>query len=123
MLQESLMHFRYGTYSTSEAVNAGLDLEMPGPSRWRGAILGHALKSNKLSEFTLDNRARQMLKLVDRCSRSGVPENAKEGTLNTPKTAALLRKLAGESLVLMKNDKSVLPLKKDKSVRLMILYL
>lgn len=34
---------RFGTYSTSEGINAGVDLEMPGPSRWRGAMLTHAV--------------------------------------------------------------------------------
>lgn len=29
----------WGTYSTSEAINVGMDLEMPGPSAWRGKAL------------------------------------------------------------------------------------
>ncbi|KAL6406137.1 beta-glucosidase precursor BGLUC [Ilyonectria robusta] len=34
----------WGTYSTSEAINAGLDLEMPGPSIWRGKQLMAAVE-------------------------------------------------------------------------------
>lgn len=107
---------RFGTYSTSGSVNAGLDLEMPGPTRWRGGNLLHALRSNKVSCKTLDERAEEVLRVVKRCAASNIPENAPEGTIDTPETAALLRKLAGESIVLMKNEKDVLPLGKDKSV-------
>jgi beta-glucosidase len=110
------MHNRFGTYSTSEAVNAGLDLEMPGPPRLRASLLQGALASNKVVEYTIEQRAREVLKLVKRCAAIGIKEDAEEGTLDTPETAALLRKLAGEAIVLMKNDGNVLPLKKDKSV-------
>lgn len=28
----------FGTYSTAESINASLDIEMPGPTRWRGSL-------------------------------------------------------------------------------------
>jgi beta-glucosidase len=105
----------HGTYSTTEAVEAGLDLEMPGPSRWRKNLLSHAVASGKLSELTVDERVRAVLRLVDRCTASKVPENAPEGKIDTPETAAFLRRIASESLVLLKNTNNVLPLQKDKS--------
>ena len=104
----------FGTYSTSESVNAGLDLEMPGPTRWRGGLLEHALTSNKVSLHTLDQRARKMLELVNHCARSGVPENAEVGRLDNSKVEGLLRRCAAESIVLLKNERKILPLKKDK---------
>lgn len=107
---------RFGTYSTSEAVNAGLDLEMPGPSRFRGVCLGHAVSSNKVSVKTLNDRTRQMLKLVKRCIASGIPENAPEKESNTPETSALLREIANDSIVLLKNDNQTLPLSRSQSV-------
>jgi beta-glucosidase len=105
----------FGTYSTSEALIAGLDLEMPGPTRWRAVRDTHALSSGKVSQQTVDERARALLRLVNRCVESKIPENATEDKLDTPETADLLRKIAGESIVLMKNDKGILPLKKNKS--------
>lgn len=107
---------RFGTYSTSASINAGLDLEMPGPSRFRGGALFHASNCNKLLPTALDDRAREVLQLVKECAASGVPENAEEKTLDTPETAALLRRLASESVVLLKNEGNVLPLQKDKKV-------
>lgn len=89
---------------------------MPGKTRWRGDALTHAITGNKVSRVTLDERARQVLNLVKWAQASGIPEHAKETTNNTPETSRLLRKLAGEAIVLMKNERSVLPLKKDKKV-------
>ena len=108
----------FGTYSTSESINAGLDLEMPGPVQWRGDLAVHAVKANKIAARTIDERARNVLELVKQCAKSGIPENAEEKTIDTPETAAFLRRLASESVVLMKNDDNVLPLSKDKSVRI-----
>ena len=112
--QGCVMSDWYGTYSTSEAINAGLDLEMPGPARWRGDLLEHVISSRKVPVHVLDDRVRNMLNLVKQCNASGVKEWAKEDTRDTPETAAMLRKLAAESCVLLKNDGDVLPLRKDK---------
>jgi beta-glucosidase len=105
----------WGTYSTTEAVLAGLDLEMPGPSQFRGDILRFNASTGKIPKHVLDDRVRNVLKFVKRSMQSGVPESAHEGEEgNTPETAALLRKIAGESIVLLKNEKKTLPLAKDK---------
>lgn len=95
---------------------------MPGPTRWRGGLLTHALTSNKISRKTLDERAKGVLDLVNWCSKSGVPENAKEKTRDTPETSAFLRKVATDAIVLMKNDSDVLPLKKNKKVRVLSFF-
>ncbi|KAG9245175.1 glycoside hydrolase family 3 protein [Calycina marina] len=105
----------WGTYSTSGAINAGLDLEMPGGTKWRGPILLQALRVNKVPLHILDERVRNVLKLVDRCAGANIAEHAEETTdNNTPETAALLREIGANSIVLMKNEKSILPLNKDK---------
>ena len=89
---------------------------MPGPTRFRGNALGHAITTNKVPQHILDDRVRQMLKLVNRCAASKVPENAPEKELDTPETSALLREIAADSIVLLKNTKQVLPLSKSKPV-------
>ncbi|KAL1848405.1 hypothetical protein Plec18170_008003 [Paecilomyces lecythidis] len=106
----------FGTYSTSEAINAGLDLEMPGPTRWRGEILAHAVSSNKVAEHILDERVRNVLELVNWTDRSGIPEHAEEKKLDRPQDRALLRRAAAESAVLLKNDDQILPFDKTKPI-------
>ncbi|PBP21981.1 glycosyl hydrolase family 3 N terminal domain-containing protein [Diplocarpon rosae] len=104
----------WGTYSTSDSINAGLDLEMPGATRWRGDLLIQDLSANKVAQHVLDERVRNVLTLVSRCAAAKVPENAPEKTRDTPETAAFLRKIGADSLVLMKNEGNLLPLKKEK---------
>ncbi|KAI8964307.1 glycoside hydrolase family 3 protein [Daldinia sp. FL1419] len=104
----------YGTYSTTEAAIAGLDLEMPGPPRFRGEPLKFNVSTNKVRTHILDQRVKAMLEFIKKCAASGVKENAPEGTADTPETAQLLRRIGNEGIVLLKNDKNVLPLKKDK---------
>ncbi|KAL2820526.1 glycoside hydrolase superfamily [Aspergillus cavernicola] len=106
----------FGTYSTSESVIAGLDIEMPGKTRWRGDALAHAVSSNKVNEFVLDERVRNVLNLVNYVEPLGIPENAEEKILNRPEDQALLRRVAAESVVLMKNEDNILPFKKEKSI-------
>ena len=107
---------RFGTYSTSRAIHAGLDLEMPGPGRFRGVNLGHAITTNKVPTHVLNTRAKQMLKLIDRCAASKVPENAPETEIDSPESRAILREVACSSIVLLKNENQVLPLSKSKPV-------
>nr|KAK5442199.1 beta-glucosidase [Exophiala xenobiotica] len=105
----------FGTYSTTESIKAGLDLEMPGPSYIRGKLVNQALGCGKLSEHDIDQRVREVLKLVQKTLSLGIPENAPETTVDTPETAALLRKIASNGIVLMKNEDKVLPFEKSKT--------
>ncbi|KAI0018625.1 glycoside hydrolase family 3 protein [Xylariomycetidae sp. FL0641] len=104
----------YGTYSTTAAALAGLDLEMPGPPRFRGDALKFNAAGDKVRAHVLDERARAVLRFVKACAASGVPEHAPENEADTPETARLLRQVATESIVLLKNDNNVLPFSKDK---------
>ncbi|KAK6836762.1 beta-glucosidase I [Apiospora arundinis] len=104
----------WGTYSTTEAALAGLDLEMPGPSRFRAEMLKFNASTGKVGEHIIDQRARTVLEFVKRSYANGIPENAPETTIDTPETAALLRRVGNEGIVLLKNEKNILPLKKNK---------
>ncbi|KAL2829870.1 glycoside hydrolase superfamily [Aspergillus pseudoustus] len=99
----------WGTYSTSEAINAGMDLEMPGPSIWRGKQLIEAVECRKVSMAAVDTAVGNVLKLIDRTnsSRSGTVDD-KGG--DTPESRALTRNVAADSIVLLENRKNVLPL-------------
>ncbi|KOS38307.1 hypothetical protein ACN38_g10859 [Penicillium nordicum] len=105
----------FGVYSTAESIQAGLDLEMPGPSYMRGKLVKQALGCGKLLPFELDQCVREVLKLVKKLLPLGISENAEELTEDTPETSSLLRSLASASLVLLKNDHDILPFKKNKT--------
>lgn len=84
---------------------------MPGPTRWRGTIGDLAVSSRKVTPATIDERARNVLEFVKRASE--VPVSNFEGRRDFPEDRALNRKLAGDSLVLLRNDAGVLPLPSD----------
>ncbi|KIW93702.1 uncharacterized protein Z519_05016 [Cladophialophora bantiana CBS 173.52] len=101
----------FATYSTCEALNTGLDLEMPGKTEWRGKLVLRSLHAGKLEPPVLQQRARNVLNLVDKTRVSGVPEDAEEWENNTPEVREANRKAATESVVLLKNAAKLLPIK------------
>ncbi|THZ94901.1 hypothetical protein D6C82_08027 [Aureobasidium pullulans] len=106
----------FGTYSTTGAIKAGLDLEMPGPSRWRGEALMHAVTANKVKKSELNDRVRAVLRLVNSGLRTGIPENAPELELDRPEDRTLARQVAAQTQVLLKNEGNILPFDKDKRI-------
>ncbi|KAJ0418579.1 glycosyl hydrolase family 3 N terminal domain-containing protein [Aspergillus carlsbadensis] len=101
----------WGSYSTSESVNATLDLEMPGAPVWRGADrITRAVACGKVDEKTVRASAKRVLDLVDKAMESGIPENAPQEGADSPDYRELNRRAAASSVVLLKNENHILPL-------------
>jgi beta-glucosidase len=98
----------YGTKSTSEALEVGLDLEMPGPSVYRGSKLLDAIKRKEVSEEALNAAVANVLLMVDRTSPSH--SDKEEESLICDSTSAMALKTASEGIVLLKNEHNILPL-------------
>jgi beta-glucosidase len=96
-----------------ESVRGGLDIEMPGPPRYYGDFLIHAVDHWQIDEAVIDNSARRVLRMLLRSGRMGDPADLPAGAVNTPEHQVLARELAEESMVLLKNADGVLPLKED----------
>ncbi len=101
-----------GTNSTVDAANNGLDLEMPGPTRWRGEKLLEAIKSGEVRVSAIDEAARRMLRVIQRVGAFEHPHAATEQAIDRPEHRALIRRAAAESTVLLKNANNILPLEK-----------
>ncbi|KAI0262966.1 glycoside hydrolase family 3 protein [Gloeopeniophorella convolvens] len=115
----------HGTYGTSEALNAGLDLEMPGPPRWRTPnLIYHSLSSQKLFTHTIDERVTSLLTFVQKLARRN-PKIAYgdgvERSRDSPELRAFARKLAANGVVLLKNDGAVLPLTQKRTKRIAVI--
>ncbi|PSK36547.1 hypothetical protein C7M61_004020 [Candidozyma pseudohaemuli] len=106
----------YGTVSCADSINAGLDLEMPGPSIWRGKLLEMSIFHDTVTQKSLDDAVRGVLYLVNKAAESGIPEDAYEGLKDDDATAKIVLQAARESIVLMKNSNDILPLKKNRKV-------
>ncbi|MFN8527699.1 MAG: glycoside hydrolase family 3 C-terminal domain-containing protein [Anaerolineae bacterium] len=99
--------------STAASVNAGLDIEMPGPGIWRGEKLLAAVKNGEVAESTLDESVRRLLIWLDKVGKFEHPDEAPEQAIDRPEHRALIRKAAGEGFVLLKNERGALPLQRD----------
>ncbi|KAJ5859732.1 hypothetical protein N7534_005009 [Penicillium rubens] len=100
----------YGTYTTIDSMNAGLDLEMPGVSRYRGKFIESAVQARLIKQSTVDARARKVLEFVKQASQVQVSEVERGRDL--PEDRALNRKLCANSIVLLKNE-GILPLPRE----------
>jgi beta-glucosidase len=105
----------FGSRTTAPTVNAGLDLEMPGPTRDRGEKLIAAIEAGEVSEQTVRERARTMLRVMQRVGCLDEMPEYTEITEDRPEHRALIRKAGAECAVLLKNNKA-LPLKSDKGI-------
>ncbi|KAI0340912.1 glycoside hydrolase family 3 protein [Trametopsis cervina] len=99
-----------GTYSTAEAIKAGLDIEMPGPTVVRGTAVVRALTSEKLFVQDIDERVRNILETIRIAHKSGIPFDGPEESLDNAEVRSLLRTAAADAIVLLKNQKLLLPL-------------
>ncbi len=88
-----------------DALKAGLDLEMPGPRERRVKAVVDAVRSGELDEAVLDEAVRRILEIVFKAA-----ETKKGGSFDVAAHHALARRMAGEGMVLLKNN-GILPLK------------
>ncbi|KAL3457559.1 glycoside hydrolase superfamily [Aspergillus heterothallicus] len=106
-----------GTNSTIESLNAGLDLEMPGPPTHRRCeAIRDALDTGKLAMNTLNSRVATVLECLaqTRCF-DDPPSHEEERAVDLPEHRALIRRAGADGIVLLKNTDSVLPLDPSKN--------
>jgi beta-glucosidase len=106
-----------GTHGTAEAVRGGLDVEMgtlvgsEEPSAYSKFFLAQPfLDGIRLGEYPvslLDDKVRRSLRVM---IATGVLDPRPAGSLNTPEHQAVARRIAEESMVLLKNKNHALPL-------------
>jgi beta-glucosidase len=105
----------FGSRTTEPTVNAGLDLEMPGPARDRGAKLVAAVEAGTVTREMVRERALNMLRLMERVGSLDDHREWKEIADNRPEHQALIRRAGAEGTVLLKNE-GVLPLAQPSKV-------
>jgi beta-glucosidase len=100
-----------GTHSTVNAANNGLDVEMgsdpPYNNYYFAVKLLDSVKAGKVSMQVIDEKVRRILWVIYHTSLSG---HFTGGEINTPEHSKTAYDIASESIVLLKNDKHLLPL-------------
>ncbi|MAT62371.1 MAG: glycosyl hydrolase [Dehalococcoidia bacterium] len=103
----------FATRSTANSVNAGLDLEMPGPVEHYGEKIVELVNNGEIDEKTVDTSVRRLLLLLERTGAFEDPLQIPERELENPDDHILVRQAAAESMVLLKND-DLLPFKEEE---------
>ena len=95
------------THSTVNAANNGLDMEMP-----TGAFLGDkllaAVRGGQVTEATIDDKVRRLLRIVMRFGLIDKPIAV--GPIDYVTQAQVARRVAQAGVVLLKNENNLLPL-------------
>lgn len=95
-----------------QALAAGLELEMPSSGGAGDQKVIEAVKSGKLSEEKLHQAVERLLRIIFMAV-----DNRKEGFVYDKEAHhRLARKVASESMVLLKNEGGILPLAKDRRI-------
>jgi beta-glucosidase len=104
-----------GTHSTVAAANNGLDLEMgsrpPYNTYYFADPLLKAVKEGKVSVATIDEKVGRILWVMYQTTLSANPP---AGSINTKAHSKTAYDIAAESVVLLKNEKQMLPLNPAK---------
>jgi beta-glucosidase len=96
------------------ALNAGVEMEMV--SRSYNQFGPELLKQNKLTQATIDEAVRRVLRIKFRLGlfdRPYTDEAREANALLRPESIRLAREIAGRSMVLLKNERETLPLNKN----------
>jgi beta-glucosidase len=91
-------------------VQGGLDLEMPGPPRQYGSALVESVRSGEVDERLLNDKIERLMRIA---SRVGPQQQSKArfGGLDAkPSVREQMETSAAASFVLLRNDRSLLPL-------------
>lgn len=101
----------FGSHSTEPTLQAGLDLEMPGPTRHRGDKVLAALSEGRLAPETVRAAAGRLLALIEWVGAIEQSRSHEERAEDRPEHRALIREMGAEGTVLLKNS-GILPLER-----------
>jgi beta-glucosidase len=93
---------------------AGLELEMPGNGGVNDFRIVEAVRRGDLEQEVLDTAVERLLVLIFRAKECEEGWKRDAADFNREEQHALARKIAGECIVLLKNDGGILPLDRDR---------
>ena len=115
-----LMSDWVATYNAIEAVNNGLDLEMPSGKIMNVDSLQMFLKSGKIKISTIDQKVLRILHTIIGFGYLDKTQLDRTIPLNNPKSANTALNVAREGLVLLKNENHILPINKSEVKKILV---
>lgn len=102
-----------GTYDTVKSARAGLDLEMPFTKIYDKRLLD-AVHDGSVSEKMIDNMAGRILRIMFLAGLFDGEEKVNPEVVACKKHVSLALETAKKGMVLLKNERNILPLDKNK---------
>ena len=97
-------------HSTADSANAGTDVEMPAPQFYAPAALADALQKKQITQDVIDGMVRRVLRVMVRTGRLDGAKTPDATAVNSPAHQKLALKVAQQGIILLKNQRAVLPL-------------
>jgi beta-glucosidase len=105
---------------TTDAITAGLDLEMPGPGRAYGPALAAAVRDDEVGEELVDAAVLRLLGVLDGIGALDDDPGDEPRSEDLPEHRAVARETAAAATVLLRND-GVLPLERTTLKRVAVI--
>lgn len=99
------------------SLKAGLHLEMPGNRGINDQKIVAAVQAGELSEALLDHRVARLLTIILKAAESSKPQTS----FDLKAHHEMARKVAGECIVLLKNEHDLLPLRAEKTPKIAVI--
>jgi len=96
--------------STEKCVKAGLSLEMPTAKKYNKKNMTKAFNEGKFTIDDINENIRRLLRVMFLVGLFDDENALPKGSRNTPEHHAIARKIAEDGIVLLKNEKALLPL-------------
>jgi beta-glucosidase len=108
-------------HDIAPVVNAGLDVEMPGQVYLKAASLQSELNDGDMKQTTVDTVVKHILRaMIVAGLADPVASTPNPAEVGSPEHVALATKVAEEGMVLLKNDRNLLPLNPKASQRIAV---
>ena len=102
------------TSSAESCVNAGLSLEMPTPNKYFPNRMEKLFEEGKFTEKVLNDNVSRLLRVMFLTGLFDDKNSLPQGSRNTSEHQAIAREIAEEGIVLLKNERDLLPLDLEK---------
>jgi beta-glucosidase len=107
----TISDFIFGVRDGKQAIEAGLDVEMPAPIHYQQNLL-KAVESGQVAENNVDQAVLRVLRTLLVFENTPDPQAYPPALVASPEHVALAREAAEKSMVLLKNHGQVLPFSK-----------
>ena len=109
------------SYNTMGNLTAGLDLEMPATKEYTLQAIRTLLKQHKISMALVNQRVRQILRLIVAMGFNDPNNPFRHRPANTSGDAAVVDQVAAEGTVLLKNRDHILPLNPSRPMNIVFI--